>query len=68
MSELKKALKSKPESIEIDSSELSRITTPCVQIILAAKKSCSDQGIEFFIGNQSPNFVECIETLGVNLN
>jgi anti-anti-sigma regulatory factor len=58
--------KSSSTSILLDASLVSRITTPCVQIIISLSKSCEFSNIEFKIVNPSESFKKSLNELGLN--
>jgi anti-anti-sigma regulatory factor len=53
-------------SIEIDASEVERITTPCIQIIIAMEKSTASAGRKFKVVNPSAAFSDAFATLGLS--
>lgn len=53
-------------SIEVDASEVERITTPCIQVILAMEKSAASAGRKFRVIAPSEAFSDAFKTLGLS--
>lgn len=63
-SELKALVESEPESIIADGAEVKRITTPCVQLLLALSKTM-DEGKQFGLAHPSDVMKEVFADLGL---
>ena len=68
LGDIKKTVGKKPDFkiLEIDASEVERITTPCVQILIALKKTLQKQNIELKINNFNDIFESSLDDLGFN--
>jgi anti-anti-sigma factor len=53
------------EVIKLDGSDVKRITTPCVQVLLAANRMVSAEGGEFFLSNPSEAITATFADLGL---
>lgn len=52
--------------IYMDAEEVSRLTTPCLQLLLAAKNSLESHQNKIIIERASPQFQEACEILGIS--
>lgn len=50
--------------IRVDFSTVERITTPCVQVIMAAKQAFGDEGLNFSATGLAPSIRESFQDLG----
>jgi chemotaxis protein CheX len=53
-------------SICLDASEVSRMTTPCVQIIIALSKHANENGLEVSLAKPSDAFMNAFKQLGLD--
>lgn len=51
-------------SVVVNAADVSRITTPCVQLILSLEKVCLSDGVGFKVINISEGFRDCFVVLG----
>lgn len=58
-------LSARSHPLTIDASAVERIDTPCIQILLAAAKQWSEEGVELSVTAQSEAFSENLATLGL---
>ena len=54
-------------SIVIDASEVETITTPCIQVLLAADRAMEEAGGSFSLKLSSPPFQAAFQDLGLNV-
>ncbi|MBL8669606.1 MAG: STAS domain-containing protein [Alphaproteobacteria bacterium] len=52
--------------IAIDAEGVERITTPCVQVLLAARRALASAGHELLVGPSSPAFRLAFDDLGLS--
>ncbi|MBO6814750.1 MAG: STAS domain-containing protein [Rhizobiaceae bacterium] len=57
------ANRSKP--LEIDASEVRRIDTPCLEVLIAARKQWADEDCQLAYGSMSDQFNSALEILGL---
>ncbi len=50
----------------IDASDVERVSTPCIEVLVAAQKSCAEAGYDFKISNSSQILVEAFSALGLD--
>lgn len=62
---LRQALLSASGDVSLDASRVTIVTTPALQVLMAARDHLSGQGRALSIDAPSPCFLACIETLGV---
>jgi len=53
------------KSIALDASQVERMSTPCVQVILAAAKSFEEKNIDFSLSKPTQTFVNAFDDLGL---
>ena len=51
--------------VVIDASAVERLSTPCIQVILAAGRSFKEQGLEYSLFSPSETFVSAFDDLGL---
>jgi chemotaxis protein CheX len=55
----------KASHVEIDGQDVERLSTPCVQVLLAAAKAMADKGGRFLVKNVSSGFERGMKDLGL---
>lgn len=52
-------------SFKLNAKNVERLSTPCIQILIAAERAMKDAGISFTLTNPSDAFIETFNDLGV---
>lgn len=65
-SELSQIFSKKVVQISIDSSRVQRLTTPCVQVLISAAKTCEGKGVKFILSNPSEVVQKVFNDLGLS--
>ena len=54
------------DGLLLDASDVERVSTPCVEVLVSAYKTCADSGQSFHISNSSQVLVDAFEALGLD--
>ena len=52
-------------SFKLDAKNVERLSTPCIQVLLAAKRAMKDAGMSFTLTSPSDAFIDTFNDLGV---
>lgn len=56
---------SRPGDVPVDAAAVDTITSPCIQVLLAASRSLTDQGRRMIVTDPSPSFDAAFADLGL---
>lgn len=56
------------KDLSVNAAQVQRIGAQCLQVLLSAAATWSQDGIEFEVTDASPEFAEALETVGLGMN